>query len=60
MEWNVISGWVLKECRNELLEPLYDIITCSMNTVKLALEWMEANSVPIYNSGAKTKPINCR
>lgn len=53
--WNLGSS---AESVYELLEPLYDIITCSINTGKALLEWKNANVISINKSGDKTQPLN--
>ena len=57
---DAVSGQVLKECRKELLEPLYNIINCSINTGKVPKEWKRADIVPIYKNGNKQEPLNYR
>ena len=57
---DAVSGQVLKECCKELLEPLYNIINCSINTGKVPREWKRADIVPIYKSGNKQEPLNYR
>ncbi len=48
-----ISGQVLKKCSTELMEPLYDIIACSINTGRVPIEWKRAYEVAIYKNGNK-------
>ena len=55
-----VAGRVLKECKEELIKPLYDIINCSVNTGRVPMEWKRANIVPIYKSGNKEDPMNYR
>lgn len=50
-----MSGHMLREGSTELLEPIYDIITCSINTVTVPVEWKRAYVLPIYKSGDKQK-----
>ena len=57
---DAVSGQVLKECSKELLEPLYNIINCSVNSGKVPKEWKRADIVPIYKSGDKQEPLNYR
>ena len=57
---DAVSGQVLKECSEELLEPLHNIINCSINTGKVPKEWKRADIVPIYKSGDKQEPLNYR
>ncbi len=55
-----VSGLILKECRNQLVGPIYDIIKCSVSTGKVPREWKRAEVVPIYKSGNKEEPLNYR
>ena len=34
-----VSGYILKECRQEMDEPIHDIIECSIKTEKVPNEW---------------------
>ena len=34
-----VSGYILKECRQEMAEPIHDIIECSSRTGKVPKEW---------------------
>ena len=43
-----VSGSLLKACREELTEPIYDIIRCSLESGKVPVEWKRAEVVPIY------------
>ena len=33
------SGYILKECRQKMAEPIHDIIECSIKTAKVPKEW---------------------
>ena len=55
-----VNGWILKECREQLEEPIWDIITSSLKEGKVPKEWKRANIVPIYKSGNKMDPLNYR
>ena len=37
------SGYILKECRQEMAEPIHDIIECSIKTGKVPKEWKRAD-----------------
>ena len=50
-----VSGYILKECRNELVRPIYDIIKCSITTGTVPKEWRRAEVDPIYKSGERRK-----
>ena len=34
----IASGYILKECRQEKTEPIYDMIECSLKTGKKSLD----------------------
>ena len=34
-----VSGYILKECRQKIAEPIHDIIECSIKTEKVPKEW---------------------
>ena len=55
-----VSGQILKDCNNELIEPIYDIITYSVTTGKVPLQWKGANITPIFKGGGKEEPLNYR
>ncbi len=57
---NGVSDLILKECKNELVGPIYDIIKCSVATGKVPREWKRAEVVPIHKSGNKEEPLNYR
>ena len=55
-----VSGWTLRECREQLVEPIWDVISSSLKEGKVPREWKRANIVPIYKGGKKTEPLNYR
>ena len=55
-----ISGYILKECRQEMAEPIHDIIECSIKTGKVPREWKIADIMPIYKNGNKEETLNYR
>ena len=55
-----ISGRVLKECKQQIIEPIFDIVKSSIETGKVPQEWKRADIVPIYKSGNKMEPLNYR
>ena len=55
-----VSGHILKECRHQLIEPIHDIIRCSLETGKVPKEWKRADIVPIFKNGNKEVPLNYR
>ena len=48
-----VSGHVLKECREQLIKPICDIIESSVKQGKVPNEWKRAEIIPIYNSSNK-------
>ena len=55
-----VNGRLLKECGEQMEEPLWDIINSSLREGKVPKEWKRANIVPIYKSGNKVEPLNYR
>ena len=55
-----VSGYILKKCRQEMTEPIHDIIECSIKTGTVPKEWKRANIMPIYKNGNKEEPLNYR
>ena len=55
-----VSGHILKECREQLIEPICDIISCSIETGNVPVEWKRANVVPLYKNGNRQEPLNYR
>ena len=55
-----ISGYILKECRQEMGEPIHDIIECSIKTEKVPKEWKRADIMPIYKNWNKEEQFNFR
>ena len=51
---------ILKEYRQETAESIYDIIECSLKTVKVPKEWKEADIMPIYKNVNKEEPLDYR
>lgn len=46
-----ILGQVLMECSEELIDPIYYIITCSLRTGSVPREWKRANLIPVHKNG---------
>ena len=46
-----VSDRILKERREELASPIYNIIKCSIENGTVPVEWKRAEVVPIYKSG---------
>ena len=55
-----VSGKVLKECQEQLLEPILDIVKTSITKGLVPKEWKRADVVPIYKSGCRMEPLNYR
>ena len=55
-----VSHWALKECREQLVEPIWNVINSSLKEGKVPREWKRANIIPIYKGGKKTEPLNYR
>ena len=55
-----VAGWILKECADQLVKPVYNIIRHTLDKGELPLEWKRANIVPIYKGGDKEDPLNYR
>ena len=50
----------MKICKEELIDPIYDVINCSLVSGKVPREWKRAEIVPIYKSERKEEPLNYR
>ena len=55
-----VSGWILRECAEELCYPLTKIYEASLNQGKLPQKWKMANIVPIFKKGDTEDPLNYR
>ena len=55
-----VSAWTLRECREQLVEPIWDVINTSLKEGTVPKQWKRANIVPIYKGGKKTEPQNYR
>ena len=42
------GGWTLKECKDQLIQPIWEVITSSIEEGRVPQEWKRANLVPIY------------
>ena len=51
---------VLKETENEIVPILQSLYQQSLDTHEVPNDWKEANTVPIFKKGARTKPSNYR
>ena len=60
MRLDGVSNWTLKECREELVEPVWDVINTSLMEGTVPKEWKRANIVPIYKEVKETEPFNYR
>ena len=52
-----ISGYILKECRQEMAELTHDIIKCSLKIGKVRKEWKRADIMSIHKNGNKEEPF---
>ena len=52
-----VSGYILKECKQEMAEPIHDTIECSLRTEKVPKEWKRAHIMPILKN---EEPLNYR
>ena len=55
-----VSGRMIKECKDQLLNPIMDLVETSIRTGTVPREWKRADIVPIYKSGCKMEPLNYR
>ena len=55
-----VSGWILKECAEEVSEPIYEIIKASLDEGLVPLEWKKAHIVAIYKGSKRERPLNYR
>ena len=55
-----VNGWILKECADQLVKPIYGMVMHSLRTGELPIEWKRANIIPIYKGGDKEDPLNYR
>ena len=55
-----VSGWILRECKDQLVDPIWDIVKSSLQEGRVPREWKRANIVPIFKGGSKMEPLNYR
>ena len=55
-----VSGQILKECHEELIEPIFEIINYSIQTGTVPQEWKRADIIPIFKSGNRQESLNYR
>jgi len=55
-----VSGWVLKECAEELSHPITILYENSLKQGKIPNQWKLADIVPIFKKGNKEDPLNYR
>lgn len=53
-----VSGYILKECSDELVGTIYNIIKCKIKTGAVPKKWRRAEVVPIHRSGRKEELLN--
>lgn len=54
-----VSGYILKQCR-ELIDPVYDILKCSIEMGEVLNEWKRAIVILTYKGESKTEPLSYR
>ena len=55
-----MASWTLKECKEQLAEPIWEIVNSSLEEGKVLKEWKRANIIPIFKGGSKTEPLKYR
>ena len=45
---NGVSGRPQRECKDQLIQPIWEVITSSIEEGKVQQEWKRANMVPLY------------
>ena len=55
-----VSGWILKECRDELKDKLHSIICTSINHGTVLQDWKRADIVPLFKGENAENPSNYR
>ena len=55
-----VSAWVLKECADQLVKPVKNIIQESLYRGQVPVEWKRANIVPIHKGGSTDDPLSYR
>ncbi|XP_050714228.1 uncharacterized protein LOC126997279 [Eriocheir sinensis] len=55
-----VSGWILKECSEQLAEKFHSIMSASLSEGRVPQDWKRANMVPIYKGGKREDPLNYR
>ena len=55
-----VSNWILKECRDQLVDKIHSLVSASLATGIVPKDWKRANIVPIYKGGSRGNPLNYR
>ncbi|MPC28457.1 hypothetical protein E2C01_021662 [Portunus trituberculatus] len=55
-----ISHWALKECKEELLDPIWETVISSLKEARVPLEWKRANMISIFKGRKSHEPLNTR
>ena len=50
-----VSGWTLKECKEQLIQPIWEVITTSIEEGRVPQEWKRADRVPFFKGGKNYK-----
>ena len=53
-----VSGWILRECKAQLEQPIWEMTNNSVEEWRVPKEWKKANIVPLYKSRQKIDPLN--
>ncbi|MPC20626.1 hypothetical protein E2C01_013578 [Portunus trituberculatus] len=53
-----VSGWAVKECKDQLLEPIWEMVTSSLKEGRVPLEWKRDKIIPIFKGGKSPEPLN--
>ena len=53
-----VSAYILKECKQEMAQPIYDIIKCSLKIRIVLKVWKKPAIKPIFKNRNKEEPFN--
>ena len=52
-----VSGWTLRECKDQVIQPIWEVITSSIEEGRVSEEWKRVKIVPIYKGEKDTDPL---